>query len=82
VTATDYSVFCDVSGGNRTITLPAAASNLGRIYVVRRVGTGGATCTLTPVATGGTLDNAAFVPRAVTVQSNGTVWQVIGEAYN
>jgi len=82
VSASDYTVFCNVTGAARTITLPTAASNSGRIYVVRRVGTGNSECTVTPVQ-GGTvlLDNGSGDPRAVTVQSDGTTWYVIAEAY-
>ena len=79
VTASDDTVFCDVSVADRTVTLPPAASNGGRIYVVRRVGGGNNQCNVTPVQ-GGTLvlDNAGQT-RAIMVQSDGTTWYILAE---
>ncbi len=80
--AGDYMIFCNVTGANRTITLPSAASNGGRVYVVRRVGTGSNDCTVTPVQGGTRVLNDGFLqPRAVTVQSDGTTWWIASEAY-
>jgi hypothetical protein len=61
-----------------TVTLPSAATNPGKIFVVRRVGGGNNQCNVTPVS-GGTqvLDNGNAT-RAVQLQSDGTVWWVIG----
>ena len=83
VTAADYTVFCDVTGADRTVTLPtAAAGNVGRIYVIRRVGGGNNECNVSSVQ-GGTvaLDNSG-ARRAITVQSDGSSWWILGEAYN
>ena len=38
VLGTDYTVLCNFSTTAKTVTLPAAASNPGRIYVIRRIG--------------------------------------------
>ena len=82
IQSTDYTVFCNVSSSTPTVTLPSAASNPGRIFVIRRVGSGNNNCFVTPVQ-GGTveLDNNAFVPRAIQVQSDGTTWWIIAQAY-
>ncbi len=79
VTASDYTVFCNVSGGNRTITLPDPTANTGRIYVVRRVGGGTSQCNVTLVQ-GGTvvLDNGTS-QRSIVVQSDGATWYILAD---
>ena len=73
VLSTDYTVLCNFSGGAKTITLPSAATNAGRIYVIRRIGS--SDCDVTSVQGGTyTLSGNAFEPRGVMVQSNGTQW--------
>ena len=63
------------------MTLPAAASNLGRVYVVKRLGGAGQGCTVAGVAAadGGDfpLDTLGNSGNAITVQSDGTNWYVI-----
>ncbi len=79
--ATDFTVFCDVAGADRTVTLPAAASNGGRIYYIRRVGGGNNQCNVTPVQGGNfVLDNGA-VARGIIVQSDGATWWVIAQTF-
>jgi hypothetical protein len=82
VTTANYTVFCNPGASNRTITLPSAAGNGGRMFVVRRIGGGSSLCNVTPVH-GGTLalDDGPFDRRAITVQSDGATWWVIGESY-
>ena len=77
--ASDYTVFCNVSAADRTVTLPDPTTNGGRIYVIKRVGTGNNQCNVTPVA-GVTyvLDNGGVV-RGITVQSDGALWHTLGE---
>jgi Collagen triple helix repeat (20 copies) len=79
VTANDYTVFCDVTGADRTVTLPPAASNGGRIYVVRRVGGGNSQCNVTPVQAGTVVLDNAGQTRAIMVQSDGTTWHILAE---
>jgi len=90
---TDVVVFCDATGvgAGVTITLPSAAANTGRIFIVKRVNasSGGAPnerCFVTPIGTTGaditlTLDqpNATLtnINSGVMVMSNGTKWWVI-----
>lgn len=91
VTGADHTVFCNAAGtGGIQVTLPAAAANGGRIYVVKRVnaasGGGGPFCTLSPAVEGTLLQLDAPNPTstnnrsAVWVQSDGTVWRLIGTA--
>ena len=64
--------------------LPApAAGNLGRIYVVRRMGGGTNECNVTGVS-GGTvvLDSDIGDRKAIQVQSDGASWFIIAESYN
>ena len=82
VTAADYTMFCNAASGDRTVNLPAAAGNLGRVYVVRRTGGGSSVCNVDVVA-GGTvvLGTTAGARRAIMVQSDGASWFIIADAY-
>jgi hypothetical protein len=84
VTASDYTIFCNVSSNDRTVNLPSASGNAGRIYVVRRVGSGNDECNVSSVQGGTvTLDNGIVnTRRAIMVQSDGTTWWIIAESYN
>ena len=64
--AGDYAILCNVTAANRTITLPSAAANSGRVYVVRRVGTGSNDCTVTPVQGGTRVLGDTFLQPMVT----------------
>jgi hypothetical protein len=80
-TTSDFSIFCDVAGADRVITLPSAAANLGRMFLIRRVGGGNNECFVTPVQGGPyTLDNGQV--EGVMVQSNGTTWYVMTFYHN
>jgi hypothetical protein len=83
VTGTDYTMFCNVSSGDRVVDLPAATGNTGRLYVVRLTGNLSNNCTVNGVA-GGTvvLQALASTRRAITVQSDGSSWWIIAESYN
>jgi hypothetical protein len=74
-----------VSSNDRTVNLPAAAvGNRGRMYVVRRVGSGNDQCNVTGVAGGTVILDNGFVNtrRAIMVQSDGSSWYLIAESYN
>lgn len=86
VQANDYTVFCDntAGGGVKTVTLPAANANAGRIFVVKRVSAGGSGngCQVTPIAAvdGGpnlVLQAPSNSSSGIHVQSDGTAWWVI-----
>ena len=72
-------MFCNITGADRTVTLPDPTTHGGRIFVVKRVGGGNNQCNVTPVA-GVTyvLDNGGVV-RGITVQSDGALWHTLGE---
>jgi len=75
-TTSDFTIFCNVAGNDRLITLPSAAANLGRMYLIRRIGGGNNECFVTPVQGGPlTLDNGNT--EGVLVQSDGTTWYVM-----
>jgi len=64
------------------MTLPAAASNTGRIFVIKRTSTSAGACQVVGVAAldGGpnfTLSSPPTLPNAITVQSDGTNWYII-----
>lgn len=90
----DYTIFCDNTAGISPIivTLPSAAANAGRVYVIKRVSTAGGTannasCFVSPVD--GSSGNERLTPPAGTsagspsgiiVQSDGTAWWITGIA--
>lgn len=78
LTETDYTVVKN-TGANITITLPAASSCRGRIYVIKKAANG----TLVIASNGGQIDAAANVSLSsgqrisYTIQSDGTNWWII-----
>lgn len=74
VQLTDHRIFCNVTGNDRTITMPSAAAGQGRIYMIRRVGTGSNNCTVTPVAGNPVLSNGFLDIQGITLTSDGTNW--------
>jgi hypothetical protein len=72
--ATHYSVI--ITGGTPTMTLPAAASNSRRIYVIVNH-TNSARNISTYMNIGGNNANNIAANSAITVQSNGTSWYQI-----
>jgi hypothetical protein len=86
LTTSDYTVLCNNPGGGttKTMTLPSAAGNTGRIFVVKRINAAGTgACELSGVAAldGGpivTLSAPTGSNNAVMVQSDGSNWWIIG----
>lgn len=76
----DDVVLVDTTGGSVTVTLPPAATNLGRRFTVKKLI---AANTLTLDGNGSeTIDGAATVAlttryAARTVQSDGTAWHIV-----
>jgi hypothetical protein len=71
----------DATGGNRTITLPTAADNEGRVITVKKIDAGGNNVILDGEGAE-TIDGAANITWAVqfeshTVISNGTSWSTV-----
>lgn len=78
---THYAVRTDATAGVVAITLPAASSCVGRVYVVKKVDGSGNAVNVTAAGLD-TIDGAAFVALAsqynkTTVISNGGGWDVI-----
>jgi len=81
LTSAHYTVLVDATTGNRIITLPAAASNTGRVYNVKKIDATGFTVTIDPNAAE-LIDGAANKIIAaqwtnVAFQSNGTSWFIL-----
>jgi hypothetical protein len=80
--ATDHTMICDASGGAFSVNLPAASSNIGRIYVIKNIGASG---TVTIDGNGSEpIDGATTYAlttqyQAVRIQCNaaGTGWYIV-----
>lgn len=75
----DWLILCDTTSAGFTVTLPPEASNMGRVFVVKKVSADGNTLTIDGV---GTIDGAgtlAFTTaqRAVQLYCTGAVWMVV-----
>lgn len=80
-TSNDYTIVCNATSGNITITLPAAASNTGKIYNIKKVDVSANTVTIDATASE-TIDGVTtkvisvqFV--SVQIQSDGTQWWIL-----
>ncbi len=79
---TDGYSLIDVSVVNKTITLPTAADNTGRIITVRKAVSGAGTVTVKGEAAGETVDGISgstgyvmdFNNESITLQCTGSVW--------
>ena len=81
LTSLEFTLLCDATGAAFTITLPAAASNHGRIYVIKKTDVSANAVTIDGNGAE-TIDGAATVALAAqynarTIQSNGTNWSVL-----
>jgi hypothetical protein len=71
-------VAVSASGGNVTITLPAASgTNAGLTYTIKRTDNSGNTCTVAGTIDGATNYSLTAQYKYVTVTSNGTDWYII-----
>lgn len=80
-TASDYTIRCDATSGTLTITLPAAATFVGKIYNIKKVDTTGNVVLVDP-SSAETIDSDAThtisLPYAnLTIQSNGAGWDIL-----
>ena len=83
LTGADFTVLIDASNADRTLTLPAVSTSIGRIYVIKRTDQGGDTVTITRAGSD-TIDGQATITidggDSVTLQSAGNnSWIIIGE---
>jgi hypothetical protein len=81
-TAADNTILANTTTGALTLTLPAPASFAGRIYTIKKVGTGGIDNELTIVPQSGTIDGGTSYKiyndwTFVTLQTDGTNWYII-----
>ena len=71
----DGTVLCDTLGGNIVLTLLAPSSCTGIIYTVKNIGTG--YVTVAGLIDGRTNYALAFLNESVSVQSNGTSYDIV-----
>jgi hypothetical protein len=81
LTASDYTIRVDCSSGVITLTLPDAAANTGRIYVIKKVDASGNKAVIDANASQ-TIDGSLTAEiqvqyLALTLQSNGSNWDII-----
>ncbi len=82
VTTADNTILADASTAAITITLPSPAAISGRIYTIKKTGSGGIDNAVTIAPTGGTIEGGTnFIIyndwTFVTIQTDGTDWYVI-----
>ncbi|HEY1166373.1 MAG TPA: hypothetical protein VGE90_14435 [Chitinophaga sp.] len=82
VNAGDNTVLADATGGALTITLPSPGTIAGRMYTIKKIGSGGIDNEVTITTSGGTIDgNSNYIIyndwTFVTLQTDGTDWYVI-----
>jgi hypothetical protein len=81
-TQADNTILADATGGAITVTLPAVSGIAGRIYTIKKIGTGDIDNALTIQPTGATIDGGTEYIiyndwSFVTLQTDGTNWYVI-----
>ncbi|HUC81373.1 MAG TPA: hypothetical protein VMR70_10680 [Flavisolibacter sp.] len=83
IAATDNTVLANTTSGAVTLTLPAASGISGRIYTIKKIGSGGIDNQLTITPAGGaTIDGGSSYViyndyTFVTLQTDGTNWYII-----
>ncbi len=81
-TAGDNTILANTSSSSATVTLPAAAGIAGRIYTIKKIGTGGIDNELTITPSTGTIDGGSSYViyndwTYVTLQTDGNNWFII-----
>ena len=82
LTSADNTVLANTTSGNITLTLPNTSSFSGRIYTIKKIGTGGIDNELTITPAAGTIDGGANYKiyndwTLVSLQTDGTNWYII-----
>lgn len=82
LTNTDNTVLVNTTSGAVTVTLPAPGTIAGRIYTIKKIGTGGIDKELTITPSSGTIDGGSTYTiyndyTYVTLQTDGTNWYII-----
>jgi hypothetical protein len=78
---TDYTISCNSTGGTFTVTLPAAATNSGKVFYIRKTDASANRVILDGNASetidGALTYNITVQNETITVQSDGTNWLMI-----
>jgi hypothetical protein len=82
VTAADNTILANTTTGALTVTLPAPTNFAGRIYTIKKIGSGGIDNDLTISPASGTIDGGTSYKiyndwTFVTLQTDGTNWFII-----
>lgn len=82
VTGADNTILANTTSGAITITLPASTGFAGRIYTIKKIGSGGIDNQLTISPASGTIDGGASYTiyndwTYVTLQTDGSNWYII-----
>lgn len=82
LTGSDNTILANTTSGSVTVTLPAPTNMAGRIYTIKKIGTGGLDNELTITPTSATIDGGASYKiyndwTYVTLQTDGTGWYII-----
>ncbi|MFB0904197.1 MAG: hypothetical protein QMB11_07440 [Nonlabens sp.] len=76
--STDYILLCNTSGGAFGLNLPAASSQKGKIYIIRKTDVSSNALTISPSLTLGSEEvTAVNYPTTIEVVSDGTNWNVL-----
>lgn len=80
-TSSDYSIFCIGGTSGITIALPAAASNIGRVYIIKKIDSGAGKITI-DANLNETIDGSltwllTLQYESITIQSNGSNWYIL-----
>jgi len=82
LTAADNTILANTTSGAITVTLPTPGNIAGRIYTIKKIGTGGLDNELTITPPSGTIDGGTNYKiyndwTYVTLQTDGTNWYII-----
>lgn len=77
LTAADYTVVMSTGGTNRTATLPAASTNSGKIFVIKKALGDTSFATITP-SDGTFTTTLDTFGETIMIQSDGSTYQVLG----
>ena len=85
--ATDDVILMNATAANRVLTLPAAASNTGKIFYIKSIGSPGVNVVKVDGNAAETIDgfanfNMTMVNQAAIIQSDGTNWQRLDSTPN
>lgn len=80
--ASDHTILVNATSANRTVTLPAAASNAKRLYKVKKIDASGNTVTIDGNASetidGATTKVLSTQYQSIEIHCDGTSWWIVG----